>query len=79
MKAILKFNLDDVDDRQNHLRCVKATDMSLVLWEFMRNSRKSLEDSMKEGEDYYAAIEKTYSRMCELLDEFDVSLDKIID
>lgn len=79
MKAVLKFDLDDVDDRQNHVRCVKATDMSLVLWEFMKNSRKSLENSMKEGEDYYDAIEKTYNRMCELLNEYDVSLDKLID
>jgi len=35
MKAKLEFDLDDFDDKMAHNRCVKATDMALVLWEIM--------------------------------------------
>lgn len=33
MTATLSFNLDDFDDRMAHLRCVKALDMALLLFE----------------------------------------------
>ena len=33
MKATLEFNLDDVEDRMAHYRCVKALDMALALWQ----------------------------------------------
>lgn len=42
MEAIIKFNLDDPDDRMNHLRCVKAADMALALWQ-ISNLRSKLE------------------------------------
>jgi hypothetical protein len=42
MEAIIKFNLDDSDDRMNHLRCVKSTDMALALWN-ISNLRSKLE------------------------------------
>ena len=42
MKAILEFNLDDADDRIAHLRCVKSTDMAIVLWEILTNMEKSV-------------------------------------
>ena len=34
MKATLTFNLDDIDDRLAHYRCIKSLDMALALWEF---------------------------------------------
>ena len=42
MEAIIKFNLEDADDRMNHLRCVKAVDMALALWK-ISNLRDKLE------------------------------------
>ena len=32
MKATLEFNLDDLDERQAHLRCVNAEKMAFMLW-----------------------------------------------
>jgi hypothetical protein len=48
MKATIEFDLHDPDDIKSHLRCVKATDMALVLWTiyFMR---KELEWKEEEG------------------------------
>ena len=42
-KAILKYDLSDPDDRLEHLRAVKATDMALVIWELVYNTRKRIE------------------------------------
>ena len=49
MEAILKFDLNDPDEIKAHIRCVKATDMALVLWQIyhMRKELEWLEDQDK--------------------------------
>jgi len=37
MEGILKFDLNDKDDREAHRRAIKATDLAIVLWEFSVN------------------------------------------
>jgi hypothetical protein len=59
-----------------HLRCVKSLDMALVIWEFLRNSRKKLED--REFKDGYEAIEATYEEFHNLLEEHDINIDKLV-
>lgn len=85
MKAILKFNLDDPDDRMEHERCIKATDMALVLWELCYNSKKSLEDTL--SADFptdpdqtvaLTALDKVFERFNDLLEEHSLDIDKII-
>lgn len=49
--ATLTFDLSDFDDRMEHLRCVKSTDMALVLWKLSSNgncNRKRLNELMRE-------------------------------
>lgn len=41
MKAILEFDLDDYDDKMNHLRCIKSLNMAIVLFELMYNTDKN--------------------------------------
>ena len=74
MEAILKFNLDDFDDRKAHLRCIKSLDMACVIFEFLRNSRKKIEN--REDND---GIEATYSEFYRLLEENNVNIDELID
>jgi hypothetical protein len=76
MEALLKFNMDNPDDQMAHLRCVKSLDMALVIWEFLRNSRKKLED--REFKDGYEAIEATYEEFHNLLEEHDINIDKLV-
>jgi len=40
MKAILQFDLNDPDDRESHIRAIKATDAYLVIWEMFQELRK---------------------------------------
>ena len=33
MKAVLEFNLDEFEDESAQMRCVKAKDLALALWD----------------------------------------------
>jgi len=37
MRAILKFNLDNEDDRIAHKQCMEAADMAQFIWELKVN------------------------------------------
>lgn len=79
MKAELHFNLDDADDLMAHTRCIKATEMALVLWELVHNSKKSLEWKMESNSiNRYDALDMVYKRIGELLEEHDINVDKLI-
>jgi len=44
MTATLTFDLNDQDDRQAHMRCVKALDMAIVLWDIDKRMRSSTDE-----------------------------------
>jgi hypothetical protein len=74
MEAILKFNLDEPDDRMAHLRCVKSTGMALVLFDVIYNFRKRVEyrgDGVTEMDCFYELLNAE-------LDEHDINIDKLI-
>jgi hypothetical protein len=50
MKAILEFDLDDHDDRMAHLRCVKSTDMAIVISEILHNLEKQVQNEVENFE-----------------------------
>jgi hypothetical protein len=77
MKAILKFDLDDRDDRMAHLRCVKSSDMANVLFEVTHNLKKQLEDDGETG--YNVGIEDTINRIIELMDGNGIIIDDLIE
>ena len=78
MKAKLEFDLDDYDDRMAHERCVKATDLALVLWELTHNSYRGLTNGYDEDDGYHKGVDAVYDRLRELLDEHGVTIDKLI-
>jgi len=79
MIAELHFNLDDADDSMEYTRCVKATEMALVLWELMHNSKKTLEWAMEADTiNRYDALDMVFERISELLEEHDINVNKLI-
>jgi hypothetical protein len=78
-EAILKYNLNDIDDAMAHMRAVKSLDMALVLWEILNNSKRMIERRMHETEmDKYEALDMVYERIYELIDEHNLKLDDLI-
>lgn len=78
MKAKLEFDLDDFDDKMAHDRCVKATDMALVLWEIMTNSYRGLTNGYDEDDGYHKGVDAVYDKLRELLEEHDVNPHNLI-
>jgi hypothetical protein len=78
MKGKLEFDLNDFDDRMAHERCVKATDLALVLWELTHNSYRGLTNGYDEDDGYHKGVDAVYDRLRELLDEHGVFIDKLI-
>jgi hypothetical protein len=79
MKAILEFNLDEVDDSMAHKRCVVSLDMVLVLWEIdqhLRSITKHADDSM--SQETYDALIKVREKLREEMDEIGLSFDNLI-
>ena len=80
MKAKLIFDLSDSEDVQRFERVCKANDMASVIWEFLRNSRKRIEQELEsqEGEiDIFEAVDLCFDRFGELLEENNLDIDKI--
>ena len=79
MKAILKFNLDDADDRVSHNQCVKANDMAGVIWEICYNTKKTLEWELEADDklDGYDALELVYKKFYEILESHDINIDNL--
>jgi len=78
LRAVLKFNLDNPDDNIAHLRCVKSQDLCIALGEFLRNSRKKLENTnYSTDSDVYDGIEITYKELFNLLEEYNINIDEL--
>jgi hypothetical protein len=78
-EAILKYDLNDIDDSMAHMRAIKSLDMALVLWELLNNSKRTLERAMHEKEmNKYEALDMVYERIYELIDEHNIKLDDLI-
>ena len=78
-KAILKYDLSDPDDRMEHLRAIKATDMALVLWELVYNTRKRIEydiDANNLGGN--AVLDRIMIEIGDRLDEHGIVIDDLV-
>ena len=78
MKAKLTFDLNDQDDRKAHLRCIKSTDMAVVLFEITHNlKRMMLPDTA--SDDYIAGVENTIGQIYNMCHEYGINMDDLID
>jgi len=70
MLAKLEFDLSEPDDRQAHLRCVKALDMALALWDIRQLSLKQESISNKE--------QKIYTKIDNILEDYNIVTEILI-
>ncbi len=79
MEAILKFDLNQFEDRMDYERVNKSLDIVNALWHFLYNSKKQLlVDVEDEDVDKFDAVELVYDRIFELLEEHDVNINKLV-
>lgn len=76
MEAILKFDLNDPDDKREHERMLKSLDMHLALWDIsqeLRSKVKYASDSM--SEDEYKSWEQAQEMFYRIINEYTINLD----
>jgi len=80
MKAQFNFDMDEPDDRMEHLRCLKSLDMALVLWELNCNSKKGFENKISVDSEMnaYDVLDMIFDEFRSLLDEHDINVDKLV-
>jgi|688.fasta_scaffold240539_2 hypothetical protein len=79
MEAILKYNLDEFDDKVSHMRAVKSLDLCLVISDFEEELRKLVKYSpdgisKEKYEGYVEVREKFY----QILNEYSIDMEKLI-
>jgi hypothetical protein len=83
-KATLEFDLTDFDDRMEFERVNKATDMALVIWEILHNTRKGiewdLEMDLEKGKTLtvFDGVDAVFNKLIEKLDEKGIIIDNLI-
>jgi len=76
MKATIKFDLSNEDERMAHLRCLKSTEMALILWEIDHNFYRHLEF---DGDSAYnQGVLDTIERIRNHLEEDGIIIDNLI-
>jgi len=81
MKAKLIFDTTDPDDRQEFLRCTKAFDMSMALWDII-HLRKKLENRFESNDnknnDVFDGIEAFSEGISEILENHNINIDELL-
>lgn len=75
MKAVLKFDLNDEDERMAHFRCVKALDMALAMYAFAESLR-GIVDTSEDGK--WIDEGEVWRAWGEALSDRGISLDELI-
>ena len=80
MKATLEFNLDDSDDRQAHLRAVKALDLTLALDDVAELFRKAVNSDGTEAETETAQdqADRLNAQFWQILGDRGINMDEIL-
>jgi hypothetical protein len=78
-KAILEYDLNDSDDRLDHMRAVKSFDLALSLWQIVYNTRKGIENELEfKDMTNYELLDKVYGEMRDILDRHNINIDELI-
>lgn len=81
MKAILKFDLSDPDDRLEHLRAVNADNMAFAIWEIVYNLRKSMEWEFESAQEplNHDTLDKVFERINNILEGHSIKIDDLVE
>jgi len=80
--ATLTFDLTNIDDRYDHLRAVRSTDLALAILQIVNNTRSSVENRIEHlGEDKvtpYDAVDLVYAHIINVLNDYGVDIDALV-
>ena len=72
MKATLTFDLNDQEEADSHLRCIKAAEMAGFIWQLKNNFWRK----WKHNEENFT-LDNYKEALAELLDEHNINIDEL--
>lgn len=80
MRAKLEFDLNEPEERMEHLRCLKALDMACVLFELQYNLKRSLESELEAStiKNPYEVLDILFQRIMDLYDQQNINIEEIM-
>ena len=77
MKAILEFNLCDLHDRINHLRCIESEKLVSFIGNFEAYLRAEYKYNEELTSEQIAIVEKIRVRFYDAIQEYGLDLDEL--
>ena len=80
MKSLLKFDLNNPDERMEFERATKATDLAIVIWELIYNVPREIENEIESDKllERYEVLEAYQKKLHQLCEEHGIMIDKLI-
>jgi hypothetical protein len=82
-KAVISFNLKDIEEEQDFKRYVKSKDMALAIWDIL-NVRKALERKFESHNDddihldVFDGVNDFAKEISDILDNYSIDIDELI-
>jgi len=81
--ALIKYDLNDIDDKMEFKRANQSLDMALAIWDIVYNHKKQafrkLENDPNSTDREYDLVESIFNSINETIDEHDIKIDSIIE
>ena len=77
MKAILEFNLDEPDDRINHLRATMSLELTFVINDIIQRLRSKVKYEDLTDEEY-KIYEEIREMIYEIMNNYNIKLDNLL-
>jgi hypothetical protein len=82
MKAILTYNLNDLDDAMAYKRANQSLDMAMALWDIIFNVYKQTEREFSQDEKTYdiqlETLERVFEKIREILKDNNINIENLI-
>lgn len=78
--ATLTFDLNNIDDRFDHIRCVRSTDLAVVIFQIVNNGKKDIENRMELCDNLgpYDTLDLVYDYIHSVLNEYGIEIDTLV-
>ena len=77
-KAILEFDLNESEDRDEHTRMMKSLDILMVMWDYDQYLRTQIKYNEKLTQEQHDVFQEARDKFYEIMNDRQVSLDNLL-
>jgi len=77
-KAILEFDLNEPEDRNEHERMLKSLDLCLALWDMDQYLRSQTKYNESLTQEQWDVLDETRTKLYEIMNAKAISLDDLL-